>query len=46
MSHRPSFGSAHHDSSVPAQIERLRELRSSGAISDEEFRPAKEKVLA
>jgi Short C-terminal domain len=46
MSYRPSFGSAYDDSSVVAQIERLQGLRSSGAISDEEFQRAKEKVLA
>jgi hypothetical protein len=46
MSYRPSFRSNHHDSSVAAQIERLQGLRSSGAISDDEFQRAKEKVLA
>jgi len=46
MSHRPSFGSTRHDSSVAAQIERLQGLRSSGVISDDEFQRAKEKVLA
>ena len=37
---------AHHDSSVAAEIGRLQGLRTSGAISDEEFQRAKEKVLA
>jgi hypothetical protein len=47
-SHRQSFRSHRHhdDSSVPAQLERLDGLRASGVISDDEFRQAKEKVLA
>ena len=45
-SHRPHGGSAHVESSVASDLERLGGLRTSGVISDEEFQRAKEKVLA